>query len=360
MSEAGHAAAAANQSASVNYYVHHAIAPSTRRTYQHAIEQYHTYCHDRGWNSNDPITIPKASEWLAAVADQGQVRLGTMRTYRAALSTHFEETSTNPTNPLSSPHIARLMNGIERDKAPREAEVRREKPKTEGVTMEMLKSILLHKPIINQDHCFTMCFGAAVLASVAGLRPNELLGNTSIESDRALKTTQIKFFLDLHDELPMSEAVIRNMKDTHSSITPDHFTITLTISKTNQLGNLESIHVGDEVAVAAVWRWKLLRIPPSQDQEHGPEFFKLIGYRPLRMATLLKFVETNLVSAGHKRMELTGKCFRIGRASELAAAGASEEQLTNSGGWAHNSRTWRIYADGQSKKVRDVQASKKK
>lgn len=337
-----------------------AITPATRRTYQHAIEHYQSYICDRNWNPDDPITVSKAAEWLAALADQGKIKVATIKIYKAALSTHFEETSTNPINPLSSTYITRIMNGIEREKAPKEAESRRLKPKTEGVTLGMLETILRHNPIINQDAQFTMCFGAAVLASAAALRPNELLGKTSDNPDRAIKSDQVVFFLNLNDEKPLSEAAIRNMRTTRSSTIPNHLTLTFAISKTNQLGKLESIHVGNELAVAAIWRWKLLRIPPAQDQEHGPEFFKRIGYKPLRMQTLLKFVEKHLVLAGHKHMNLTGKCFRIGGTSELAASGATDAELAKKGRWASNSAMWKIYADPQSKKVREVNASKKK
>ena len=93
---------AAARSASVNSYIREAIAPSTRRTYSQAVENYRTYCEESGWLPDDPVTESRAEEWLAALADGGRLMVSTSRTDKAALGTWHEERSTLP-NPLQSP-----------------------------------------------------------------------------------------------------------------------------------------------------------------------------------------------------------------------------------------------------------------
>ena len=79
----------------------------------------------------------------------------------------------------------------------------------------------------------------------------------------------------------------------------------------------------------------------------------LPGRRPLRTPSLLSFLEKELTLLGyHFSSKLTGKTFRIGGTSSLAALGAPAEDIRTLGGWAASSDVWQTYASPASHRAR--------
>lgn len=327
----------------MQYYLERAIAPSTRRTYDTAIANWRAYCEDRRWDPDGAVTNLHAEEWLASLADRGRLKASTIRIYKAALSTWHEENSTGP-NPLQSGRISRLVAGIEASAAEREARARLARPKSAGVTMDMIRRLSSH--LSRGTAREMMMLGAAALATAAALRPSELLGSTG--EARALTVDQLRFF-DAQGTPILSFST--------GAPAPAHCTITLRISKTNQRRRPEHIHVSAAVAVRAAWAWRLARHPDSQNGRYGSELFRLPSARPLRTSALVGFTRLALHKLGWPNLHLTGKCFRIGGTSTLAASGASDDAMRRLGRWRTN--VWSTtYADEEAHKTRDLNARK--
>jgi hypothetical protein len=330
---------AAARSQSVAAYMREAIAPSTRRTYDPAIANYRDYCESRGWRPDDPITEFTAEEWLASLADGGKLMFSTIRTYKAALSTWHEERSTLP-NPLHSARVSRLLTGIENSKAAREAERRRDRPKTDGFDMSMLREVIKHyRDGTDKEVLFV---GAAALLTAGAMRPGEVLGS---QTAPPLLAEQISFFVKATDRSP-----IHQFSSLPDGAAPDHCIVSLRGSKTNRRQRREEIVIASPDAVRAIWAWRLRRHADSENELHGPELFKLPGRKPLRTANLIAFVSLGLRACGLGEFHLSGKCFRIGGTSTLAAAGADPADLRRLGRWRTNQ--WETYADPKSHQIR--------
>lgn len=329
---------ASEASASVKAYLHAAIRPSTRTTYQTAMANYEKYAESMSWEPGAPITERRTEEWLAALADGGQLMTSTIRTYKAALSTHHEETSTLP-NPVSSERISRLVAGIENSRTEREAKRRREKPKCEGFTPEMFRAIEIRYRQGSDKEL--MMIGAAALLTHTGSRPSEVLGNRTI---RPLLAEQVRFFAQPSAREPMPP--------TEAAGEPDHCTVELRGSKTNQQQRSQAKYVSAACGVRALWRWWRKRESSGGSTIHGPELFKLKGRRPLTTTNLVGFITRAAAEAGLGDLSLGGKSFRIGSTSALAAAGTDAADLRGLGGWQTN--MWRTYADAESKRQRAI------
>lgn len=340
------AAAALPRSASVQHYIRAAIAPSTRSTYATAQQNYRDYCKGRRWDPQAAVTEERAEEWLAALADSGRHAASTIRTYKAALSTLHEETSSSP-NPVATERVKRLMAGIENDKAAREAARRRLKPKSDGVTMNMVRRMAETQQAGTEKEI--MMIGAAALAAAGGFRPGEVFNSTSAR--RALTTEQVQFFARAGDAKPIAD-----VHRQEPGFVPDHCTVELYISKTNQRGAREEVHIAAPAAVRAIWAWRQKRYRDEENAARGDEFFRRAGYKPLALSALLGYLRCKLRQLDFGELHLTGKCFRIGAASTLAAAGVETADLRDLGRWRTN--MWRTYADGPARKARALIANR--
>jgi hypothetical protein len=200
------------------------------------------------------------------------------------------------------------------------------------------------------DDYSLMCVAAASLAVATALRPSELLGSAKLR-DRTLRRNQLQFFVD-----PAGSQRLQPP----SSLTPHHCALILNISKTNQRGTPKPRYIGIPDVVRLLWTWynKQLSLFPQQGSSSHPspcdlELFMLPGRRPLRTRPLLSFVQDQLALIGYRfGSKLTGKTFRIGGASSLAALGAPAEDIRTLGGWAPSSETWRTYASPASHRAR--------
>jgi len=334
---------AAEASASVKAYLRAAIRPSTRTTYESALVNYHEYSESRGWKENDPITHRKVEEWLAALADGGRLMTSTIRTYRAALSTYHEETSTLP-NPVASGRITRIVDGIENSRTECEAMRRRENPKCEGFTPEMFRAIEVRYQQGSDKEL--MMIGATALLTYTASRPSEVLGNRTIDSIRA---DQIRFYAEGSSREPVTA--------TASRIVPDHCVMELRGSKTNQQQREQTKVVSAKAGVRALWEWWKRREEKGGTAIHGIEFFRLANRLPLSTQNLIGFLTRAAFDAGLGKISIGGKSFRIGSTSTLAAAGTDAADMRGLGGWQTN--MWNTYADSKSKRERAILIGRK-
>ena len=192
-----------------------------------------------------------------------------------------------------------------------------------------------------------MCFAAAAVACAGGLRPSELLGGTAAHlRERALRVNQLVFYADRDGTVVLPTATC--VGATFASIMPDHCVVTLHVSKTNQMHHRQPIEIAAPTVVRALWWWRHAR----GAADDACCLFQLTGFAPLRTASLISHVQSELRSLGHTGLTLTGKCFRIGLASTLGAVGASPADISVAGHWSTRGNTWAQYADPASHRRR--------
>jgi hypothetical protein len=326
-----------SRSASVQFYLKTATAPSTDKNYQTAVRQYEAYCDFRDWNPHEQITKMRAEEWLAYLGDRGSLSINTIKVYRAALGNYHHQRSTAP-NPFATERCALILAGIERAGAEREQVRVAEQQRTAPITMDLIRAI--RKEIKrDKDDNTLMSFAAAALATAHALRPSEMLGSAA-SPDRRLQLNQIVFYRDAEGHHRA------DIKQTGSGYVPDHCTVTLKISKTNQQGRPEVLQVASPVAVKALWQWLRKRGTKAGN------FFQRSGKAPLSLNSLLKFLGATLASMGQYPY-LTGRCFRIGGASSLNDQGGTEEEFGILGRW-RTPQMWMRYVAPSSKKQREL------
>ena len=132
-----------------------------------------------------------------------------------------------------------------------------------------------------------------------------------------------------------------------SSPIPDHFSIDLGATKTDQAGRNPPKVCAVPSAVRAIWEWAIQR---HHRAEPSPLFFALDGL-PLLMPELLFELERIHELQGLGPVRFTGKCFRRGGNSSAAAAGLPLSDLQARGGWASSAMV-NVYTTAEAKRER--------
>ena len=89
-------------------------------------------------------------------------------------------------------------------------------------------------------------------------------------------------------------------------------------------------------AVQALGRWMTARTGAPHCR-----LFQLSDGKPLTTNALVGHLRRKRTAIGRGDMNVTGKCFRKGGASTLAALGVPAADIVNAGGWASGSSVWR-------------------
>lgn len=336
-----------NRTASVQYYMQQSLSDSTRQSYESAVKRYRDYCSFRHWDPDALPSLFEAEEFIAAMADMNEISSNSIHVYKAGLSWHYSLHSTDTNNPFDHIRIKKIIKGVEKVKAKSEQEKRIARPRTETITMDTIRT-LRDRLIDSLDDKTLLMLAAASLCAASACRPGEILGSDA-HRDRAVTRQQLNFY----PSATANEPLIIPAAFDSSHPMPHHCTLTLNISKTNQMRKREEIHISSPVAVELNWRWSIHR---QTVQHTGQELFRRTGYVPLRMKQLLSFL-THSLRTPHHTPFLTGKCFRIGGASQLAGAGASEEELSQLGRWRSRGM-WRTYADYDAIKQRAIRTNR--
>lgn len=298
-----------------------AIAPTTRKTYSSAIKSFKQWRLDRGALPDSPATAQEACTWIAKLADSG-LRSSSLSVYKSALHTLFEEESHpdgDQRNPLDSRQLKRVLTGI--------ANAQIERRPRHAPSAPLMFSTLRLLPFSDNNPRDIMLLAAAALGVAATLRPSELLGSRDYP-ERRLTVAQLTFF---------SDAGRTQIHPPNGS--PQHLALHLFRTKTHKKG--ETKHVTAPFAIAAVWKW--LSIHPSLDSP-ASTLFALKGRKPLSTHALVKVLQRRHREAGFGDVRFTGKCFRRGGSSTLAAQGIDAADIASLG-WAPNSPMWKIYAN---------------
>ena len=331
---------------SAESYIRSALAPSTRATYDTAVEAFRRWRDSRNIKERDgPITAQEALTWLASLADRGGVSARTIVAYKCGLhkQAQFEAhpDSTLP-NPLDTPLIKNLLLGIANVKrAAQEPAAPKDSALTFGTVM-----LLEDSKVYTASARDTMLFAAVAFGVAAAARPSEMLGSAKVGGrDRALQARQVRFFAD-------DAAEIELHLDAPDDVSPALCELRLFVTKTHKLGETKIISA--PTAVSALWRW--LRL--SRPAPHSLIFTN--NGRPLSAFALMADLRRRLTNIGLGAMAstVTAKCFRRGGASTLAGLGLAGSDIA-AAAWAPGSSMWQLYAnDPKVKRARAIQINR--
>jgi hypothetical protein len=247
-------------------------------------------------------------------------------------------------NPWDAERIARILDGITRDRRELDRIARLLRPLSTALTPARIRSIA--HLYADGSAVSLMHMAAITLGTYAMLRPGELLG-TGARRGRHLRRCDITFFSSDGQQLPLQQ-----QGSGGNGRQPDQYRVTLGATKADQAGsNLPSI-VAAPSAVATMWTWMHLG---EHALESNPLF--AIGDVPLTSNALCRRIESSLRAVGVVNPRITGKCFRRGGASHLTAAGVPEEQIRAQGRW-RTQRMHERYADSASQDERRVSLSR--
>ena len=303
------------------------------------------------------MTTELVVEWLAKIASEGEVRSNTIRTYRSAVRTYFLSATMGSmgANPVDAEAVGVVMKGIQRAKAPTEAEARKKKPPTMALTFDLLHQL---EPLFlwGEDDEACMMWAAAHVATYGALRPSELLGSAQ-NRERALRIDQVQFLL--RKGSPQPAQLLPPGSNISDFELPYSFTIRLEITKTKQGGEPEPVEIPAPSAVKALWHWVHRRrdLHPSPDDV---QLFRIPRQQPLSVAKLTSRIEEAIGQLTGSVPHLTGKTFRRGAASSLVAGGADIPTILAAGRWAGTSGAMvGIYSSSQAKRQRAAEVRRR-
>lgn len=311
------------------------------------MRSYKEYCRNRGWKEDEVITDRRLADWLAALADGGQHSFNTLNVYKAAMRNRFiiemGAGHAGP-NPADSEYLKLVLQGVGRDKAAHEQAKRASAVKSDPATPAIIKSLADRHPGLQPG--LSMLYAAMCLGSCAGLRPNELLGAPQ-HRERAIQRTQITF-LDAAG-LPCSPGQLPGASNT-AAVTCSLF---LPVSKTDQGRRGTNRVIAAPFAVKALARWCA-----HWDKQPGADglLFRNEG-KQLRTQQLLAHLTAECTAIGMSNFRFTGKCFRRGLASSMAASGEQPETIKKAGGW--RSGAWTKYVTAEAARQAAAAASRR-
>lgn len=271
-----------------------------------------------------PLRADYVAEWLTAMAEAGGRTSSTIAQYKSALHTHFasqQSFADHGPNPLSHPKLQRLLAGISNSKAAPEQAARLASSACQPLTFDIVQEL---RAVHGDGRREVMMYAAIATATAAALRPSELLGSSEYP-ERALRASQVTFYNAAGQRVTPSQPGMA------------YCTLRLEVSKTNQRRRDDERVISAPEAVQALGRW----ITAKADAPPHSRLFEFSDNKPLTTNALIGHLRRKLKAIGRGSMTVTGRSFRKGGASTLAALGVPAADIVNAGGWANGSSVWR-------------------
>ena len=339
----------------------HAVAESTRRTYAAPLAAYQQFCRQRGaCPLPGTVTITKAGDWLAHVALGGRVGGNTVRTYRSALSTAWEEAGGRGDNPLRSALIDRIVCGAGKLLKNRDMAARASREVTVEITPTLLAQFLPYVEEAGGRHGargpheaeLAMLWAAACMGVFGLLRPNEFL-YVGQQTDKVLLADAITFRAAPNHEAQQG-LLPRGIAITAATV-PDRFEVALGATKADVYGKNSRLIIAARMAVEALWRWVHLR----RDAGHAPQAPLFVQENGLALASRKLLAQISLWYARLTGVapKITGRAFRRGGASDMLRAGASIPDIMTAGRWKSPAMVG-VYANAEARRAAAAAASR--
>lgn len=275
------------------------------------------------------LTGEIGARWLTVVAERDLVS-GTRHVWRSAVSSWWaEQTLSSAPSPMVEKVVELVLRGIDRQSLPAERAAKAAKTITTPVTPALLAAV---RPFLDgiSGPIGVMRWAAATVAVYALMRPSELLGSHVLADDRALSASAISFY----EAGPEPQRFLCSGGALRLGVTPGSMRIDLGVTKADQRGTNPPVIIAAEPAVQAMWAWLQLRARNAWSLHR--HLFGIPGDEPrLSAKALLEWLQPAVRRVqGDQRIRLSGKCFRQGGASALAAAGADAPDIAKAGHWA--------------------------
>lgn len=301
-----------------NDFIFNCIAPSTRLTYQAALNSYLNCFAAFGEDAPFPATQVSLILWLTHSATRAQRPLApsTLRTYLSSLVTLHEEMGFR-TLLEDKPLVNRCFKGIKRAKGASKL-IRR------PITTDLLAKV---KPLLNESFCCRLYWAAATLATYGLLRMGEFTVSQAQSNAFKLLTLQQ---LKLMKEDGTHVSIHAFDHDQWASVT--HMSLTLRTSKTDPFRKTVTIHIGHAVPVQAMLSY--LRLHPRLRDPSSPLFVQsLANHTALTRDIMITVTRVLLRKLGLNDNEFHGHSFRKGGATSLAKAGIADSVIQLVGRW---------------------------
>ncbi len=344
----------------VAYFIGHAHALTTQKSYASAVRMYHEYWQERiipGEVYSQTITTERARQWLAVRAAEHGVSAVTIKAYRSALGTEYTKVSAtsntdSDSNPLHCATIDMVIDGITKSQAKsakRESYAEATAKSAAGdnvITAAHIERLRVAWSGTTEEH--ELYLAAAAIGTAGMFRPNELHGS-QVYPERALKMGQVSFRDgETTITLQRMHGEARDI-DPSTLASPTAVVITLFDTKTS-LGKSSFTTITDATAVDAMWKWMNRRRRHTKDGC----VFQRDGWSRLTPKVL-----TQKINAELQRQNLdvasTPKAARRGGASDRCAAGDTIASTNAAGRWAPNSRvSMAVYASAAARRTRSA------
>jgi hypothetical protein len=300
-----------------NHFIFNCLAPSTRQTYQAALNSYLSCFASFSEDAPFPATQVSLVLWLthSATRDHRALAPGTLRTYLSSLVTLHEEIGFR--NLLEDkPLVNRCFKGIKRSKGASKM-IRR--PITTDILARMQR-------LMNGSFCCKLYYAAATLATYGLLRMGEFTLHSSKSQTNAFKLLTVSQL-----KLMSEHGAIVSMNTPQQWSTATHMSLTLRTSKTDPFRKTVTIHIGNSIPVQAMLSY--LQVHPSL-QPSSPLFVQSrINHNPLTRDIMITVTRTLLRQLGLDETQFHGHSFRKGGATSLAKAGVAESVIQLLGRW---------------------------
>ena len=335
--------------------MHGALAASTRVNYAAIQQRFRAWCaeEDRAFA---PFQAVDVIDWLAHEGTRVDKSLAarTLGVYRSAISTLHEESAwAHLPNPATEdPRVSRLLEGIKKSRRAVHFADEKAKPAERGLDLTPAVLGELAATAGRADAPRQAMLWAVVCLGTFGLlRVNELLG-TTVHPERRLRVSQIRFC--------RTKACIPALfPPDGSAATPDHLELDLYATKADQLGNNPAHQIAAPLAVAAVWRWALVRrnLARTSPASATDWMFAVPGESPVTLAQVVTYLQDALEALGHGRPHITGKAFRRGGASALVVSNAPAAAAAAAGRWKGLGMP-HVYASAEAKRQQQLEISR--
>lgn len=304
-----------------NDFIFNCIAPSTRLTYQAALNSYLNCFTGFGEDAPFPATQVSLILWLTHSATRAQRPLApsTLRTYLSSLVTLHEEMGFR--NLLEDkPLVNRCFKGIKRFKGAASKLIRR------PITTDLLAAI---RTLLNDSFCCRLYWAAATLATYGLLRMGEFtVSQSQSNAFKMLTLQQLKLMKENGAQVSMN--TLESDHDQWTSVT--HMSLTLRTSKTDPFRKTVTIHIGNTIPVQAMVNY--LRLHPCLHNPSSPLFVQSTSnHAALTRDIMITATRSLLRMLGLNENEYHGHSFRKGGATSLAKAGVADSMIQLLGRW---------------------------
>lgn len=326
-----------------------AIADSTRKTYDSAVQAYQRWCGEQR-PVLDPsplsITAASASNYLASRVDSGSLMARSLLVHRSALSTAWAEAAATASpmvsgdNPLQSSAVSRLLDGAAKVLRETDAAKRADRAVTVSLTPELLARCPAPQSLAPRDARAIARWAAAHVGVYGCLRPGEFLGDGA-----ALRAEGVQFF----NAAGLSLDLARSCWDARSKDKPVTAKLKLGPTKADQFARNAPVLLAAPAPVAALWAWMHARRAAGAAPE-GP-LFAIPGEHTLSIPEMNRVVTDWLELVTGEQIKVTGRAYRRGGASAIVGAGAPIPDAQLAGRWA-TPRMPMVYADEAAREAK--------